>query len=81
MAHHLVAAGGDLSALDVFGLVFAGDVEGAAGAGIEVLEAVFWRFQSVKSPAEMPLWKVWIFDQTTTSWSGSGYGMGARSVA
>ena len=38
-AEHFVEAGGDLSAVDVFGLVLAGDVEGAAGEGVDVLKA------------------------------------------
>ncbi len=38
-AKHFVEAGGDLSAVDVFRLVLAGDVEGAAGEGVDVLEA------------------------------------------
>ena len=39
-AHHFVEAGGDLAAVDDFGLVFAGDVEGGAGEGVDVLEAL-----------------------------------------
>src|SRR5216684_3195251 len=42
---------------------------------------VLWLFQSRKSPAETPLRFPLIFDQTMTSWSGFGYGMGERRVA
>ena len=43
-AKHFVEAGGDLSAVDVFGLILAGDVEGAAGEGVDVLEAGVFAF-------------------------------------
>ena len=38
-AEHLVEAGCNLPAIEIFRLVFAGDVEGAAGEGVDVLEA------------------------------------------
>jgi hypothetical protein len=38
-AKHFVEAGGDLSAVEIFGLVLAGDVEGATSEGINVLKA------------------------------------------
>ena len=40
-SEHVVEAGGDLPAVDVFRLVLAGDVEGAVGEGLESWKVEF----------------------------------------